>query len=140
VGDIVVSNISAVYRAICVMPDDLQDLLISSEFTVLRLKDGVQADPYYLWSVLRTAGVIAEWLSGASGVGRHRVNWEVLQHQRVPLYPFHRQKEIGDMYREVHARERETKRLNDEALASLAELDLEGEAARDRLARAKPPR
>lgn len=140
VGDIVVSNISAVYRAICVMPDDLQHLLISSEFTVLRLKDGAQADPYYLWSVLRTAGVIAEWLSSASGVGRHRVNWDVLQHQQVPLYPYPRQKEIGDMYREVHARERETKRLNDAALASLAELDLEGDAAKDRLARAKPPR
>lgn len=44
------------------------------------------------------------------------------------------------MYREVHARERETKRLNDAAFASLAELDLEGNAAKDRLARAKPPR
>lgn len=140
VGDIVVSNISAVYRAICVMPDDLQHLLISSEFTILRMRDDVEADPYYLWSVLRTAGVIAEWLSGASGVGRHRVNWDVLQSQQVPLYPYPRQKEIGDMYREVHARERETKQLNDAALAALAELDLEGETAKDRLARAKPPR
>ena len=93
-GDIVVSNISAVYRAICVMPDDLSDLLISNEFTILRPRPGVETDVYYIWSVLRTAGVIAEWLSGASGVGRHRVGWDVLHSQQILLYPYDRQKEI----------------------------------------------
>ena len=139
-GDIVVSNISAVYRAICVMTKEFEHLLASNEFTILRLREGVEADPYYLWSVLRTAGVIAEWLSGASGVGRHRVNWDVLQHQRVPLLPYSRQKEIGDMYRDVLRMEAEARRLKASAAASLSDLNLEGEAARDRLARAKPPR
>jgi type I restriction enzyme M protein len=37
VGDIVVSNISAVYKAICVIPEGMDDLLVSNEFTVLRL-------------------------------------------------------------------------------------------------------
>ncbi len=37
-GDIVVSNISAVYRAICVLPKSAEDLLISKEFTILRPK------------------------------------------------------------------------------------------------------
>ena len=140
VGDIVVSNISAVYRAICVMPDDLTHLLVSNEFTVLRPRPGAQADAYYIWSVLRTAGVIAEWLSGASGVGRHRVDWGMLQNQQVPLYPYHQQKEIGDLYRDIHTREQETKRLGEAAAASLADLDLEGEVAKNRLARAKPPK
>ena len=140
VGDIVVSNISAVYRAICVMPDDLSHLLVSNEFTVLRPRPGVEVDAYYIWSVLRTAGVVAEWLSGASGVGRHRVDWGVLQNQQVPLYPYHRQKEIGDLYRDIHAREQETRRLAEAADASLADLNLEGEVAKDRLARAKPPK
>ena len=139
-GDIVVSNISAVYRAICVMPADMEHLLVSNEFTVLRPRADAEADAYYIWSVLRTAGVIAEWLSGASGVGRHRVDWEVLQNQQVPLYPYPRQKEIGDLYREIYDRERETKRLSETAAASLIDLDLEGDVAKDRLARAKPPR
>ena len=139
-GDIVVSNISAVYRAICVMPEGLDHLLVSNEFTVLRLRSGVEADAYYIWSVLRTAGVIAEWLSGASGVGRHRVDWDVLRNQKIPLYPYLRQKEVGDLYRDIHARERETRRLAEAAVASIADLGLEGDAARDRLARAKPPK
>jgi len=139
-GDIVVSNISAVYRAICVMPEGLEHLLVSNEFTVLRLKKGVQADQYYLWSVLRTAGVIAEWLSGASGLGRHRVDWDVLRHQNVPLVPYPRQLEIGNLFRDVFTKEAEAGRLKRAAEASLDYLELEGEAARDRLARAKPPR
>ena len=44
-GDIVVSNISAVYRAICVVSKDLDHLLVSNEFTVMRLKPTVDADP-----------------------------------------------------------------------------------------------
>ncbi len=101
---------------------------------------GVEADPHYLWSVLRTAGVIAEWLSGASGVGRHRVTWEILQGQQVPLLPYPRQKQIGDVCRKVLSMEVDAKRIRADATASLDSLNLEGETARDRLARAKPPR
>jgi hypothetical protein len=36
--DIVVSNISAVYRAICVLPKDMEHALVTPEFTVLRIK------------------------------------------------------------------------------------------------------
>lgn len=140
VGDIVVSHISAVYRAICVMSEEMEDTLISNEFTILRPKPDVEVDAYYLWSVLRTAGVIAEWLSGASGVGRHRVDWDLLQDQRVPLLPYPEQQKIGDMHREAIRLVAEAKRHQQEALAAIAGLDLESEVARDRLARAKPPR
>ena len=139
-GDIVVSNISAVYRAICVMPEDLSHLLVSNEFTVLRPRQGAEVDVYYIWSVLRTAGVIAEWLSAASGVGRHRIGWNILENQQIPLYSYSRQNEIGDLYRDIRAREIEMKSLVEQAAASLAELHLEGEVARDRLDRAKPPK
>ena len=61
-GDIVVSNINAVNRAICVLPGDAEDLLISSEFTILRPKNKTDVDAYYLWAVLRSAAVVAEWL------------------------------------------------------------------------------
>jgi type I restriction enzyme M protein len=140
VGDIVVSNINAVNGAICVMPDGMDDLLVSNEFTVLRLKPGASTDAHYLWSVLRTSGVVAEWLSGASGVGRHRVTWDVLKDQRVPLLPVAQQVVVGDLYREALSRRAEAQALSEEALGYIASLDLEGEEARDRLARAKPPR
>jgi len=110
-GDIVVSNISAVYGSICVLPEGFEHLLTSNEFTVLRLKDEVDADPFYLWSVLRTSGVIAEWLSSTTGVGRHRVNWETLQDQCVPLLSPERQRAVGDLYRKAWERSAEAERL-----------------------------
>ncbi len=139
-NDIVVSNISAVYRAICVMPPGMEEVLLSSEFTVLRLKPEVKADPVYLWSVLRTAGVIAEWLSGASGVGRHRVDWALLQNQHVPLLPYSQQTKVRKLYREALALTAKIAEYKANAAAELAGLELEGEEARDRMARAKPPR
>lgn len=140
VDDIVVSNISAVYKAICVIPEGMSDLLVTNEFTVLRLKPGVEAEPLYLWSVLRSTAVIAEWISGSSGVGRHRVDWELLRRQRVPLLRPERQREIAALYRAAQDREAEIAKLQETAASALEILDLEGDQARDRLARAKPPR
>jgi type I restriction enzyme M protein len=138
-GDIVVSNISAVYRAICVMPAD-SDLLVSNEFTVLRLKKSAKADPLYLWSVLRSSAVIAEWMSGSSGVGRHRVGWELLKEQQIPILPYREQKKVGDLLRRAQARDEEIAKLRASAESALDPLGLEGDEPRDRLIRAKPPR
>lgn len=139
IGDIVVSNISAVYKAVCVISEGFEDLLVSSEFTVLRLKPGVEADPLYLWSVLRTDAVIAEWLSHSTGVGRHRVTWDLMRKQRIPLLPPAQQRHVGDLYRSIVQSERAMRVKEVEAQAALAPLLLDGDEARDRLARAKPP-
>jgi restriction endonuclease S subunit len=139
-GDIVVSHISAVYRAICVMPPEGEDWLISTEFTVLRPKPKVKVDPIYLWTVLRSAAVVAEWLSQSTGLGRHRVDWEMLRKQTIPLLPYSEQKAIGDRYREAHKLEAKIRRLQAEVQGALSPLELEGDIARDRLARAKPPK
>ncbi len=139
-GDIVVSNISAVYRAICVIPPEAEGWLISKEFTILRPKLNAKIDAHYVWAVLRSAAVIAEWLSGATGVGRHRVDWALLQKQRIPILPISEQKTIGEKYRKALTLEQQIKKLQREAQTELAPLELEGEVARDRLARAKPPK
>jgi type I restriction enzyme M protein len=139
-GDIVVSNISAVYRAICVMPPEGEGWLISKEFTILRPKKGVELDTVYLWAVLRSAAVVAEWLSSATGIGRHRIEWDQLRGQRVPLLPTKEQKNIGDQYRKAQEYEREIRKLRAAAQGVLSPLELEGEVAKDRLERAKPPK
>jgi type I restriction enzyme M protein len=139
-GDIVVSNINAVNRASCVLPPEGEGWLISKEFTILRPRKNVKLDTYYLWTVLRSAAVIAEWLSGATGVGRHRVDWGLLQRQRVPLLPYDEQKEIGDKYRMAQEYERKIRKLRAEAQGILTPLELEGDLAKDRLERAKPPK
>ena len=139
-GDIVVSNISAVYRAICVLPAGAEDLLVSTEFTILRPKKKSKVDANYLWAVLRSAAVVAEWLSGATGVGRHRVGWELLANQRIPLLSLPEQKTIGSYYRKAEEHEEKIEALRAAAFAALAPLELEGETAVNQLARAKPPK
>ena len=124
-----------------VLPDWAEDLLVLKEFTVLRPKHGgPKVDTAYLWTVLRSAAVVAEWLSGATGVGRHRVEWEHLQNQRVPLLSVALQKKIGDYCRRADQLENEIAVLRGEALKGLSPLELEGALAVDRLARAKPPK
>jgi type I restriction enzyme M protein len=139
-GDIVVSNISAVYRAICVVPPGMEDLLVSNEFTVLRLKPGVDADPVYLWAVLRSSAVIAEWMSSSTGVGRHRVAWDQLRNQGVPLLPRKQQQEIGDHYRTAWDLEAQARDFETKAAALLTGLDLESKKAKERMSAAKPPK
>ena len=139
-GDIVVSNINAVNRALCVLPPEGDVWLISKEFTILRPRAGVEVDTTYLWAVLRSAAVVAEWLSGATGVGRHRVDWDLLKGQRIPLLSPDEQKNIGDKYRKAQEFEAEIRKIHAQAQGDLSLLELEGEMARDRLERAKPPK
>lgn len=94
----------------------------------------------YLRAVLRSSAVIAEWLSGATGVGRHRVDWERLQHQQIPLMSFVKQKRIGNLHRKAEKYEAKIVGLEASVLKALTPLELEGELATDRLARAKPPK
>jgi type I restriction enzyme M protein len=142
VGDIVVSNISAVYRAICVLPEGKENALVTPEFTVLRIKKSRTGDidPMYLWSVLRSSAVIAEWLAHSTGVGRHRVEWALLKEQSVPLLPFKEQKAVGDLYRKAARLAEESASAMSQATVGIGSLGLDGEMARDQLARAKPPK
>lgn len=94
----------------------------------------------YLWSVLRSAAVVAEFLSGSSGQARYRVDWTRLKSQKIPLLPYTKQKEIGDRYRTVLEHERGIRECVNAAQQDLAALELDGEIAKDRLIRSKPPR
>lgn len=138
--DIVVSNINAVHGATCVLPSKASSHLITSEFTVLRVKPDADVDPMYLWSVLRSPAVIAEWLSSSTGLGRHRVTWDLLKGQKVPLIAKAKRKEIAEFNRTECRLFDEMMIMRERATAGLAPLDLYGEVARDKLARAKPPR
>ncbi|MEY2555140.1 MAG: hypothetical protein QOF93_284, partial [Verrucomicrobiota bacterium] len=91
------------------------------------------------WTVLRTAAIVAEWLSSASGLARHRVDWNVLRKQRVPLLPFPKQRKIGNLLRNALKYESHIQDCRKKALQAISGLDLEGDEALDRLARAKPP-
>lgn len=138
-GDIVVSNLGSVYGATCILPAEYSQMVVTNEFTVMRLRPNAPVDPYYLWSVLRSPAVRAEWLSGATGLARHRIRWEDLAKQKVPLLPLDKQEAIGDLHREANRLRAEVEALRDKAKAGLVGLNLDAEAALERMIRAKPP-
>jgi len=94
----------------------------------------------YLWSVLRSPAVIAEWLSAATGLGRHRVTWDLLKKQKVPLIAKLKRNEIAELNRKEYRLFDEMMAVRETATAKLGPLDLYGEVAKDKLARAKPPK
>ena len=56
------------------------------------------------------------------------------------MLPYNEQKAIGDKYRDAEKLKAKIRKLKAEALGALSPLELEGELARDRLERAKPPK
>jgi type I restriction enzyme M protein len=141
VNDIIISNINAVNRAIAVMPDGLDDLLISPAFSILRIKPSFvnNIDPIYVWSVLRTSAIVAEWLSHTTGFGRHYVDWNLIRKQRIPLLPYPKQLHIGNIFRELMKKEQEILLKQKAASDEIAALGLDDIRAKDRLIKAKPP-
>uniref|UniRef100_A0A6M3ID74 Putative methyltransferase n=1 Tax=viral metagenome TaxID=1070528 RepID=A0A6M3ID74_9ZZZZ len=141
-NDIIISNINAVNRAIAIMPSDLVSCLISPAFTIIRIKQAYQdkIDPMYIWSVLRSPAVSAEWLSHTTGFGRHYVDWQLIKKQRIPLLLFSKQKQIGDIYRTLLQYERDIIEKQNEAQNQISLLGLDDIRAIERLQKAKPPR
>ena len=83
-GDIVISNIAASYGSIAVVPPELDGLVVSKEYTVLRAKSGY--DARLVRALLRSREIRAEMLLRSTGANRTRVRWEDIQDIRFP-YP-----------------------------------------------------
>lgn len=139
-NDVVVSNIELVHGAVCVLPKDLEHTIVSSEYTVLRVTDK-RFQPWFLWGYLRSLEVRARMLSIATGISRHRIEWDFLKELPVPLVNPAFQKRVSKQYKEAVISLREAERERREADRSLSDLlDLENEWAVERLRAAKPPK
>lgn len=140
-NDIIISNINAVNKAICVLPSGMSDVLISPAFSILRIKPEKAdcVDSMYVWSVLRTPAIVAEWLSHTTGFGRHYVDWELIKKQQIPLLPYPKQKRVGGNIRELIAYEQEILVKREQAATEINVLGLDDERACERLVTAKPP-
>src|ERR1035441_10509663 len=69
-GDILISNIAASYGSMAVVPDDWDDSVVSSEYTVLRVRDGF--DPAVVQLILRSPEIRSDVLLSSSGANRTR--------------------------------------------------------------------
>lgn len=82
-GDIVISNINAVHGAIAVVPLDLDGCVVSNEYTICKVINGI--DPYLIWLLARSPESRSDLLLLASGMGRTRVKWENARDLAVAL-------------------------------------------------------
>lgn len=139
-NDLVVSNIATVMGAVCVLPKELTHTLISSEFTIMRLKDK-RFTAWFLWGFLRSPEVRARLLSQATGISRHRVSWDFLKDIPVPLVSDELQEDTGYKYSHAVLAVREAEKLRYDADSALnQQLDLNNNWALKRLKAAKPPK
>lgn len=150
--DIAISNIAAAYGSVAVIPEDFTDLFVSSEYTILRIKDK-RFYPYFLWGYLRSPEICARMLSNSTGISRHRVAWDeqrndgkdevgtYLKDLPVPYISDDSQKGIAEHYKTAIENIRKAsleREGGDSSLNSI--LDLNNEWAVNRLRAAKPPK
>lgn len=83
-GDIVISNIAASHGSIAVVPPELDGCVVSSEYTVLKPKQGF--DSIILQLILRSPEVRSDILLSSSGANRTRARWDLMQTIIIP-YP-----------------------------------------------------
>ena len=83
-GELVISNIAATNGSVAVVPTELDGLVVSKEYTVLKAKPGY--DARVIWAVLRSPEILAEFLLRTTGANRTRIRWSDIQDIAFP-YP-----------------------------------------------------
>jgi type I restriction enzyme M protein len=138
-GDIVISNIAASYGSIAVVPDELDGCVVSSEYTVLKVKDAF--DPVVVQLVLRSPEVRADILLSASGANRTRARWNAIRDIQIPYPKADMVAKVKALTTEAEAaRRRATTAIEDAREKVESSLLLRSEAADTILAAFKPPK
>jgi type I restriction enzyme M protein len=138
-GDIVISNIGATYGSCAIVPTELDGCVVTTEFTVIRAKEGI--DPYMVWILLRSPEARANLLLLATGISRTRVRWENLVELELPIPPNRLVEEVVNNLSNADKLEREAANARKQAKVKLEnELYLNDVEAVDILMAFKPPK
>lgn len=138
-GDIVISHINAVHGAIAVIPDELDGLVATKEYTVCRPREGYH--PFLVWQMLRSPEARADLLLSSTGMGRTRVDWEIVSKLQLPVPSEEVSKATVDAIQKARMLEQQARLLYASAGSSIgAALNLDNAEARALLAAFKPPR
>ncbi len=139
-NDLVASNIAAALGSVCVIPADLNHVIASHEFTIMRLTNK-KFNPWFVWGFLRSAEVRARLLSASTGISRHRITWDDLRLLPVPVLDAETQMKIGQRFMDsvdsLRQAEKDRKAVAEELNGML---NLDNEWAVQRLKTAKPPK
>jgi len=138
-GDIIISHINAVHGSICVLPEKLGSVIVSKEYSILRV-DEEEIDPQYLKLLLRSPEFRAMMLSVTTGGGRHRVEWGSIKGLSIPILDIEKQKEVTDKIREADRIRKKADQIEENAIDDMEDkLGLTNEQADHRLKAAEPP-
>ena len=138
-GEIVISNIAASYGSVAVVPSQLDGLVVSKEYTVLRARPGY--DVRVIRALLRSPEIRAEMLIRTTGANRTRVRWEDI---RDIAFPYPDEETVVEFVRHVEDAEAAREKVIREEAAAAKELDdglqLNDERASMILDAFKPPK
>jgi type I restriction enzyme M protein len=138
-GDIVISNIAASHGSIAVVPDELDGCVVSSEYTVLRAREGF--DPIVLQLILRSPEIRSDVLLSSSGANRTRTRWDLIRGLSAPYPDQAVVADIQEAVRRAGEARREANRLLEQSRARLQDqLQLDTETANLVLTAFKPPK
>lgn len=138
-GDIAVSNIAASHGSIAVVPNDLDGCVVSSEYTILKVKEGF--DPIVVQLILRSPEVRADILLSASGANRTRARWVAIRDILVPYPKPEMVTKVRSLMIEADAAKRRAIAAIDDAREKIeTSLLLRSETASTILAAFKPPK
>jgi type I restriction enzyme M protein len=138
-SDIVFSEYNAFHGAIGYITEDFDGALASGSYTVVRCHNN--KDSLYLWSILRTTEIRADFLSSAVGMGRQTISWDNIKNVQVPFLSSEKRKEITEKILNAWKLEKEAQDSIKNIYSILdTEFNVESELSKSRFIAAKPPK
>jgi type I restriction enzyme M protein len=138
-GDLVFSEYNTCHGAIGYITEEFDGALASGSYTVVRcFKD---YDSLYLWSILRTTEIRADFLTSAIGMGRQTIGWEDIKNVEVPFVSIEKRKEISkdiiDSWEAEKAAQEKMEKIN---LLLNENFCVESKESKERFEATKPPK
>jgi type I restriction enzyme M protein len=138
-GDIVFSEYNAFHGAIGYITEEFDGALASGSYTVVKCYD--DKNSLYLWSILRTIEIRADFLSSAIGMGRQTVSWEHIKNVQIPFLLPEKREQIGIKITNAWKLEKEAQEEIKNIYTLLdTEFNVESELSKTRFLAAKPPK
>ena len=133
------SNINAVNGAIGIVPEELDGLVVTSEYTVLRPNAGM--DVSALWTLLRSPVARADMILLSTGIGRTRISWKQIKELRLPVLDAKQVKELSSIIDELFTTDRRKRNLLSKLQGFIThDVPMSDNEAGQILAAFKPPR
>jgi type I restriction enzyme M protein len=138
-GDIVFSEYNAFHGAIGYITEEFDGALASGSYTVVKCHN--DKNSLYLWSILRTTEICADFLSSAIGMGRQTISWDNIKNVQIPFLSLEKRDEIAKKILNAWKLEKTAQESIKNIYNLLdTEFNVESELSKSRFLAAKPPK